>query len=66
MCVKSGVNRPQGPIGIMATDEDAYKYYADLFQPVVKDLHPRYDFRYTYKYEDLSMEPITNIVQKKP
>jgi len=57
MCVKSGVQRPQGPIGVMATDEDAYKAYADLFQPLIKDVHPRYDFRYTYKYEDLSMEP---------
>ena len=41
----------------MATDEDAYKVYADLFQPVIKDIHTRYDFRYTYKFEELSMEP---------
>ncbi len=43
----------------MATDEEAYKTFADLFQPIVKDLHPRYDFRYTYKFEELQMEPFT-------
>jgi hypothetical protein len=59
MCVRGGVQRPESEVGIVATDEDAYKTYADLFQPVIKDLHPLYDFRYTYKFEELSMEPFT-------
>ena len=63
MCVKSGVNRPEGPIGVLATDEEAYKLFADLFQPVVKDLHPRYDFRYTYKFDDISMDPFSQKIQ---
>ena len=57
MVVQSGVNRLQTDIGVMATDEEAYKTFSDLFQPIVKDLHPRYDFRYTYKFEELQMEP---------
>lgn len=57
MVVKSGVDRPQSDIGVFATDEESYKTFSDLFQPIVKDLHPRYDFRYTYKFEELQMEP---------
>ena len=56
MCVKSGVQRPEGPIGIMATDEEAYKQFGDLFGPIIKDLHPKFDFRYSYKFEDLTMD----------
>jgi len=37
----------------MATDEEAYKVFGDLFQPVVKDLHPEFDFRFSYKFESL-------------
>ena len=58
MVVKSGVDRPQCAVGVLATDEESYKTFSDLFQPIVKDLHPRYDFRYTYKFEELQMEPI--------
>ena len=31
ICVKSGVQRPDFPIGIMASDEEAYKAFGDLF-----------------------------------
>ena len=47
----------------MATDEEAYKVFADLFQPIVKDLNPRYDFRYTYKFEELQIEPFVLRIQ---
>ena len=53
MCVKSGVQYPADPIGVMATDEEAYKQFSDLFGPIIKDLHPKFDFRYSYKFEDL-------------
>ena len=64
MVVQSGVQRPETKIGVMATDEDAYKTFSDLFQPIVKDLHPRYDFRYTYKFEELQMEPFAQRIQQ--
>lgn len=38
----------------MATDEEAYKVFSDIFGPVIKDLHPKFDYRYSYKYEDLA------------
>jgi hypothetical protein len=31
MIVASGVQKPDVPIGVMATDEEAYKTFADLF-----------------------------------
>ena len=56
MCVKSGVQMPSTDIGIMATDEEAYKSFSDLFGPIIKDLHPKFDFRYSYKFEEVKME----------
>lgn len=47
---------PNVDIGILATDEEAYKQFGDLFGPIIKDLHPKFDFRYCYKFEDLYME----------
>jgi len=46
---------PETPIGVMATDEEAYKTFSDLFGPICKDLHPKFDFRYSYKFEELKM-----------
>ena len=43
-------------MGILATDEEAYKQFGDLFGPIIKDLHPKFDFRYSYKYEDLTVD----------
>ena len=59
MCVKSGVQMPSTDIGIMATDEEAYKSFSDLFGPIIKDLHPKFDFRYSYKFEEVKMERFT-------
>ena len=55
MCVKSGVQQPKCAVGMMATDEEAYKTFSDMFGPIIKDLHPKFDFRYSYKYEELSL-----------
>jgi len=46
---------PSTPIGVMASDEEAYKTFSDLFGPICKDLHPRFDFRYSYKFEDVKL-----------
>lgn len=59
MCVKSGVQMPETAIGVMATDEEAYKTFSDLFGPICKDLHPKFDFRYSYKFEDVKMARFT-------
>ncbi len=64
MIVQSGVQKPDVEVGVMATDEEAYKVFADLFQPIVKDLHPKYDFRYTYKFEELQIEPFVLKIQQ--
>lgn len=45
----------QSKIGLMASDEDAFKSFGDLFGPVIKDLHPKFDHRTSYKYEPLTM-----------
>jgi arginine kinase len=60
ICVKSGVQYPADPIGVMATDEEAYKSFSDLFGPIIKDLHPKFDFRYSYKFEDLTNNNLDN------
>ena len=56
MCVKSGVALPKTKVGVMATDEEAYKQFSDLFGPIIKDLHPKFDFRYSYKFEELQLD----------
>ncbi len=53
MCVKSGVSVPALEVGLFATDEEAYKHFGDLFGPVIKDLHPKFDYRYSFKFEDI-------------
>ena len=40
----------------MATDEEAYKTFSDLFGPIIKDLHPKFDFRYSYKFEEVNLK----------
>lgn len=49
----AGSQLPSWNIGILATDEEAYKVFSDIFGPVIKDLHPKFDYRYSYKFEDL-------------
>jgi creatine kinase/arginine kinase len=55
MCVKSGVQMPEAPIGIMASDEEAYRTFNDLFGPIIKDIHPKFDFRYSYKFSEITV-----------
>lgn len=40
-------------IGVMASDEEAYKVFSDLFGPIIKDLHPKFDHRTSFKFEEL-------------
>jgi hypothetical protein len=42
----------------MATDDEAYKTFGDLFGPIIKDLHPGFDFRYSYKFDELNTAAI--------
>jgi len=57
-CVKAGVQAPELEVGVMATDEEAYKQFGDLFGPIIKDLHPKFDFRYSYPFDDLNMDAL--------
>lgn len=51
---------PEAEIGVMATDEEAYKQFGDLFGPIIKDLHPKFDFRYSYPFDALNMEDLND------
>lgn len=64
LCVKSGVQHPYCKIGIMATDDEAYKTFGDLFSPIIKELHPQFDFRYSYKFDELNMAAIDEKVME--
>lgn len=64
MCVKGGVQRPNCEIGVMATDEEAYKQFNDLFGPIIKDLHPKFDSRYSYQFGDLHIDQFTDKLQQ--
>lgn len=39
----------------MACDEEAYTVFSELIGPIVEDLHPKFDFRYTYKFEEINL-----------
>ena len=64
MCVKSGVERPVCKIGAMATDDEAYKTFGDLFMPIIKDLHSDYDQRYSYKFEELRPDIVDDTISE--
>ena len=36
-------------------DEEAYKTFSELLGPIIQDLHPKFDFRYAYKFDDINM-----------
>lgn len=55
---------PEVEIGVYATDEEAYKQFGDLFGPIIKDLHPKFDFRYSYPFEDLHMDLFNDKLQE--
>lgn len=42
----------------MASDEEAYRSFNDLFGPIIKDLHPKFDFRYSYKFEEIQINSL--------
>uniref|UniRef100_A0A8C8G6Y9 Creatine kinase S-type, mitochondrial n=1 Tax=Oncorhynchus tshawytscha TaxID=74940 RepID=A0A8C8G6Y9_ONCTS len=46
-CIQTGVDNPGHPfiktVGMVAGDEESYKVFADLFDPVIKDRHNGYD-----------------------
>jgi protein-arginine kinase len=48
----------------MASDDEAYKTFGDLFAPIIKDLHPQYDFRYSYQFQELNGEEIADKIRK--
>lgn len=58
ICAKSGVQKPEFPIGVMASDEEAYKTFGDLFQPIIKDIHSEFDFRFNYRFDALKADLI--------
>lgn len=51
LCVQAGVYDESEEIGIYATDEEAYKVFDDIFNPIVQDLHPDYDLKANYRNE---------------
>ena len=34
-----------------------------MFGPVIKDLHPKFDYRYSFKFEDIQMEAFNEKLQ---
>ena len=50
--------RTDCPIGVMASDEDAYKTFYDLFEPIINELHPRFEPKFAYKLEELNLPRI--------
>lgn len=54
MCIESGI-KDIDPIGVLACDEEAYKTFFELTEPVVKDVHPKFDVKYAYKFDDLNL-----------
>lgn len=40
----------------MATDDEAYKTFGDLFGPIIKDLHQNFDYRFSYKFDELKSD----------
>ena len=48
----------------MATDDEAYKVFGDLFGPIIKDLHSNFDYRFSYQYEQLSDDAIARHIHE--
>lgn len=49
LCIQCGVHHQKDQIGVYATDEEAYKVFEDIFNPIIKDLHPEFDIKYSFK-----------------
>ncbi|XP_064798375.1 creatine kinase U-type, mitochondrial-like isoform X1 [Oncorhynchus masou masou] len=63
-CIQTGVDNPGHPfiktVGMVAGDEESYKVFADLFDPVIKDRHNGYDPKTMKHPTDLDASKITN------
>jgi hypothetical protein len=64
LCVQSGVYDESEEIGIYATDEEAYKVFDDIFNPIVQDLHVDYDVKTNFRNE-FELVGVSNL-QKLP
>jgi len=47
----------------MACDEEAYKQFSDLMGPIIQDLHPKFDFRFAYKFEEIDVPFIAGKIE---
>lgn len=54
MCVEGSVKH-NDRIGVYASDEEAYKMFFELMEPIIREIHPRFDVKYAYKHEDLNL-----------
>lgn len=68
LCIQCGVHNQKDPIGVYATDEEAYKVFEDLFNPIIHQLHPEFDSKYSFKndFELSAIKPMPEIVQWDP
>uniref|UniRef100_UPI00358FD500 creatine kinase U-type, mitochondrial-like n=1 Tax=Myxine glutinosa TaxID=7769 RepID=UPI00358FD500 len=61
-CIQTGVDNPGHPfittVGMVAGDEESYKVFADLFDPVIKERHNGYDPRTMKHPTDLDANKI--------
>jgi hypothetical protein len=53
---------------VYATDEEAYKVFEDLFNPIIGQLHPEFDSKYSFKndFELSAIKPMPEIVIRDP
>ncbi|XP_070297175.1 creatine kinase S-type, mitochondrial isoform X1 [Salvelinus sp. IW2-2015] len=62
-CIQTGVDNPGHPfiktVGMVAGDEESYKVFADLFDPVIKDRHNGYDPKTMKHPTDLDASKVT-------
>jgi len=57
MCIESGYKQVD-PIGILACDEESYIVFSSLFEPILKELHPRLDLQQTFTFESINLVTI--------
>jgi hypothetical protein len=62
MIVSSGAKQLD-PVGVMACDEESFKVFAELFDPIVKDLHPDFNLKNAYNFEELNLVGIENKIR---
>lgn len=51
LCIQCGVYNQKDKVGIYATDEEAYKVFNDIFDPVISSLHPEFDSKFSFKHD---------------